>query len=47
MIPKLEESLAVLETGKVGAIFIVGQLARGDLLRALDQPGSVGTALVA
>lgn len=47
MIPKIEESLAVLETGRVGAIFIVGQLAHGDLLRALDQPGSVGTALVA
>ena len=46
MIPKIEESLAVLETGRVGSIHIVGELAPGDLLRALDQPGAVGTALV-
>jgi acetylglutamate kinase len=46
MIPKIEESLAVLETGKVGSIHIVGQLAPGDLLHAIDQPGAIGTTLV-
>lgn len=46
MIPKIEESLLVLETGRVGSIHIVGELAPGDLLRALDQPGAIGTALV-
>jgi len=45
MIPKLEESLAVLETGRVGSIHIVGDLGPGDLLRAIDQPGSIGTTL--
>ncbi|HKE14292.1 MAG TPA: acetylglutamate kinase [Kofleriaceae bacterium] len=45
MIPKLEESLAVLDTGRVGSIHIVGDLAAGDLLRAIDQPGSIGTTL--
>ena len=46
MIPKLEESLAVLDTGRVRSIHIVGDLGPGDLLRAVDQPGSIGTALV-
>ncbi|HEY8144086.1 MAG TPA: acetylglutamate kinase [Kofleriaceae bacterium] len=46
MIPKIEESLLVLETERVGSIHIVGDLAPGDLLRALDQPGAIGTALV-
>ena len=46
MIPKIEESLLVLNTGRVGNIHIVGDLAQGDLLRALDQPGAIGTALV-
>ena len=46
MIPKIEESLAVLATGKVGSIHIVGDLRPGDLARALDQPGSIGTALL-
>lgn len=45
MIPKLEESLAVLETERVGAIHIVGELGPGDLVRVIDQPGSVGTTL--
>ncbi len=45
MIPKLEEAIAVLATG-VGAIHILGHLAPGDLLRAAEQPGSVGTTLV-
>jgi acetylglutamate kinase len=47
MIPKLEETLAVLDTGRVRSIHIVGDLGPGDLLRAVDQPGSIGTALVA
>jgi acetylglutamate kinase len=46
MIPKLEEAIAVLHSG-VGAIHILGHLARGDLLRAAEEPGSVGTTLVA
>ena len=46
MIPKIEESLQVLSTGKVGSIHIVGHLAPGDLVRAIDQPGSIGTALL-
>lgn len=43
MIPKLEESFAVL--GQVARIVIVGELAPGDLCRALDAPGAVGTTL--
>lgn len=46
MIPKVEESLEVIESG-VGAIHILGALAPGDLTAAFDEPGSVGTALVA
>lgn len=46
MIPKLEESQKILATGKVGSVHIVGDTARGDLLREIDSPGSVGTALV-
>jgi acetylglutamate kinase len=45
MIPKLEEAIAVLGSG-VGAIHILGRLAPGDLLRAADEPGAVGTTLV-
>ncbi len=45
MIPKLDESLRLLETGRVARVFIVGGLGPGDLVRALDEPGSVGTAL--
>ncbi|MEZ4400460.1 MAG: acetylglutamate kinase [Kofleriaceae bacterium] len=45
MIPKLEESIAVLETGRVGAIHIVGAVASGDLVRTLAEPGAVGTTL--
>jgi acetylglutamate kinase len=44
MIPKIEEALAVLETG-VRAIHIVGKLAPGDLLREADEPGAIGTTL--
>lgn len=46
MIPKLEESIAVLESGVVGAIHIVGQLGEGELVRAIASPGAVGTVLV-
>jgi acetylglutamate kinase len=46
MIPKLEESFAAIALG-VRAVHIVGRLAAGDLERAVTQPGSVGTMLVA
>ncbi len=46
MIPKLEESIRVLETGEVSAIHIVGDLEPGDLRRELAEPGSIGTALL-
>jgi acetylglutamate kinase len=46
MIPKLEESFAVLEAG-ARSVVIVGQLGAGDLRRAVLDPGSVGTVLVA
>ncbi len=46
MIPKVEEALAVLDGG-VGAIHILGKLAAGDLVRAVDEPGAVGTSLIA
>ena len=45
MIPKLEEAIAVLDQG-VGAIHILGKLGAGDLVRAVREPGSVGTTLV-
>lgn len=46
MIPKLDESIIALETGKVGSVHIVGNVTSGELLREIDEPGSVGTALV-
>tara|TARA_R110002096_G_scaffold143328_1_gene299114 strand:+ start:83102 stop:83872 length:771 start_codon:yes stop_codon:yes gene_type:complete len=46
MIPKLEESIRVLEDGSVAAIHIVGDLEVGDLRREMQSPGSVGTALL-
>lgn len=46
MIPKIEESLLVIEQGGVGSVHIVGNLQPGDLLREVDRPGSVGTALL-
>ena len=46
MIPKLEESFAAIAQG-VRAVHIVGKLARGDLARAVRNPGEVGTVLVA
>ncbi len=45
MIPKLEESIAALADGRVGAIHIVGAVGPGDLQRELAEPGSVGTVL--
>ena len=46
MIPKLEESFAAIAQG-VKAIYIVGRLAKGDLAKAVREPGTVGTVLVA
>lgn len=46
MIPKVEESFAAIAQG-VRAVHVVGKLAKGDLRRAVDEPGSVGTVLVA
>jgi len=46
MIPKLDESFAVL-AGGARSVVIVGKLAKGELLRAVLEPGSVGTALLA
>jgi acetylglutamate kinase len=46
MIPKLEESIAALGGGRIGALHIMGEPGPGDLLREIDQPGAVGTALV-
>ncbi len=45
MIPKLEEAVAVLGAG-VRAIHILGKLSAGDLVRAAQTPGSVGTTLL-
>lgn len=45
MIPKLEEAIGVIDQG-VGAIHILGKLGAGDLVRAVREPGSVGTTLV-
>jgi acetylglutamate kinase len=45
MIPKLEESFEVLKDG-ARSVVIVGRLAPGDLRRAVEEPGSVGTVLV-
>jgi acetylglutamate kinase len=46
MIPKVEESFAAIAQG-VRAVHVVGKLSRGDLARAVKEPGSVGTVLVA
>jgi acetylglutamate kinase len=46
MIPKLEESFRVL-AGGARSVVIVGKLGPGDLRRAVLEPGSVGTVLVA
>jgi acetylglutamate kinase len=46
MIPKVEESFAAIAQG-VKAVHVVGKLSKGDLVRAVKEPGSVGTVLVA
>jgi acetylglutamate kinase len=46
MIPKLEESFAVLGGG-ARSVVIVGKVSEGDLVRAVLDPGSCGTVLVA
>ncbi len=46
MIPKLEESFDVL-AGGAKSVVIVGKLGEGDLVRAVLDPGSAGTVLVA
>jgi acetylglutamate kinase len=46
MIPKLQESFDVLKGG-ARSVVIVGRLAPGDLRRAVTEPGSAGTVLVA
>ena len=46
MIPKLEEAISVVDQG-VASIHILGKLGAGDLVRAVREPGSVGTTLVA
>jgi acetylglutamate kinase len=45
MIPKLEEAFGALSRG-VGEVHILGKLGPGDLRRASDEPGAVGTALL-
>lgn len=45
MIPKLDETIRALETGQVGCVHVVGNLATGELLAEIDEPGAVGTAL--
>jgi acetylglutamate kinase len=45
MIPKLEESFDAIAEG-VSAIHIVGRLSPGQLMREVEEPGSVGTVLV-
>jgi acetylglutamate kinase len=45
MIPKLEESFAVLEGG-AKSVVIVGELGEGDLVRAVLEPGAAGTVLL-
>lgn len=46
MIPKLEESIRVLEEASISSIHIVGDLRKGDLLTEIENPGSIGTALL-
>ncbi len=44
MIVKLDEALAALDDG-VPSVVVVGALRPGDLVRALSEPGSVGTTI--
>ncbi len=45
MIAKLDEAIEVVAAG-VGQVTILGKLAAGDLVRAVREPGSVGTTLI-
>jgi acetylglutamate kinase len=45
MIPKVEESLEMLEEG-IGAIHIVGLEPPDAILKEAQEPGSAGTAFV-
>jgi acetylglutamate kinase len=45
MLPKLEEAFAALRMG-VAAVHVVGRLGAGDLARAVESPGSIGTVLI-
>lgn len=45
MIPKIEESFAAIREG-VRAVHVVGKLEPGELVREVNEPGSVGTVLV-
>ena len=44
MIPKLEESFAVMQGG-ARSVVVIGKLSPGDLRRAVLEPGSAGTVL--
>jgi acetylglutamate kinase len=44
MIPKLEEAFGALARG-VGQVHVLGRLGPGDLVRAVDAPGTIGTVL--
>jgi acetylglutamate kinase len=46
MLPKLEEAFAVLQGG-ARSVVIIGKLSPGDLTRAILEPGSAGTVLLA
>jgi len=46
MIPKLEESFIAIEKG-VHQIQVLGGLESGEVISAIDKPGSVGTTIVA
>lgn len=46
MIAKLDETIEVVESGAVRTVHIIGKIEGGDLLRELDDPGALGTALV-
>jgi acetylglutamate kinase len=46
MIPKLEESFAAIAEG-VRAVHVIGRVKRGELAREVEEPGSVGTVLLA
>ena len=45
MIPKIEESLAVLEDS-VGEIHIMGGVQPGEIVQAIEEDGAVGTTLL-